>query len=164
MKKNLFITGLTLVVFFGFVNPLIAQDRLQEITIEIKEINRILEKATMEGDYETLLKYYDQDIIVKPDFSEAVRGKGALREQYRKDKQKGVKIHSFSGVIEALWYCGDEVYERGTFGLSASSDDSPQPTAMYGSYFQIWTKQKDNSYKIKYVIWNLDYNPFKSGN
>jgi len=110
MKKGTFFAGLILVVFFGFVvNQLIAQDRLQEIVAQIKEINRILEKATLEGDYETLLKYYDEDVIVKPDFSPEIKGKSAMREQYRKDKQKGVRFHSFNGVVEALWYCGDEV-------------------------------------------------------
>jgi len=130
---------------------------------QIKEINRLLEKATLESDYETLLKYYDQVVIVKPDFSVTLKGKEAMREPYRKDQQNVVNIHSFNGVVEALWYCGDEVYERGTFGMSASSEFNPLPAAIYGSYFQICARQKDNIYKIKYVIWNLDNNPFRSG-
>ncbi len=48
--------------------------------------------------------------------------------------------------------------------MSFSSKEKPQPEATYGSYFQIWEKQEDDSYKVAYLIWNLDYIPFKTGN
>jgi ketosteroid isomerase-like protein len=162
---SLFICAI-LGIFLNSADPVraLAQDELQEAVKQTKEINRIIEKAVKESDYETVLKYHTEDVIIKPDFVEAIKGKAELREQYRQNKKIGLKIHAYDGVVEAMWICGDKVYERGIFGMSFSSTERPQPEAAYGSYFQIWEKQEDNSYKVAYLIWNLDYNPFKTGN
>ena len=76
-----------------------------------------------------------------------------------KTKKIGLKYHSFSGTPEDIWECEKFVYERGKFGMSVSSKDHPKPLAYHGSYFTIWQKENDGSLKIKYVIWNLDFNP-----
>jgi hypothetical protein len=60
-----------------------------------------------------------------------------------------------------MWECGEMVYEIGTFGMSLVSKDSPKPIAYYGSYFHVWQKQSDGNYKLKYMMSNLDFNPFK---
>ena len=52
------------------------------------------------------------------------------------------------------------VFDIGTFGMSLISSDSPKPIAYYGSYFHTWQKQSDGSFKIKYTMSNLDFNPF----
>jgi len=139
-----------------------SQESLAAVQHKLEEIGQILNKATLEGDYETLLKYHTDDAIIKADLRPVIKGKSTLREEYEKNKKVGAKIHSFSTTTEAMWICGDEVYERGTFGQTASYKDSSKPIAIYGSYFQIWLKQPDGSYKIKYIIWNLDFNPYES--
>lgn len=126
----------------------------------IEKLNAVFEKAMLAGDFESLLPYYTDDIIIVPDLKPPVIGKEAIREIYKKNKNLGLKYHSFSGTTEDVWECKDKIYERGKFGMSMSSNDHPKPVAYYGSYFNIWQKEK-NSIKLKYLIWNFDFNPFK---
>ena len=127
----------------------------------LKEINRQIEEAIYNSDYETLLKYYADDAIVVPNFQPVLHGKDALRESYLKQEKEGVKIHSFHGKIDKIWAGNSNVYEYGTYGLSFSSNKTKHPYGVTGSYFMIWEKQKSGSYLIKYFISNLDFNPCK---
>ena len=128
---------------------------------KIDKINQEIEDLMLKGDYDAILPYYTNDIIISPAMQPSVVGIEAIKEIYREDKKMGLKHHSFSGIIEDLWDCSDKVYERGTFGLSLSTNDHPKPVAYHGSYFTIWQKEKDDNLKIKYLIYNLDFNPYK---
>lgn len=161
LKSKRVLILLTLALMLLLSQAFYAQDNLENVQKKLAEISQILNKATLEGDYETLINCHTDDAIVKPDFVPAIKGKRALREQYEKNKKAGAKIHSFSATTEDMWIRGDEVYERGTFGMAASSKESAKPVAVYGSYFQIWLRQADGAYKIKYLIWNLDFDPYK---
>ena len=132
-------------------------DTTNHITGKVEKINGILNKAMLQGDYETMLKYYTDDIIVSPGIKPTAKGKTAIRESYEKYKKIQVKYHSFGGTIEDIWESGDKIYERGTFGVSLSYKDHPKPLAYYGSYFTVWQKESDDSLKIKYFIWNLGF-------
>jgi len=132
-----------------------------DFKLALQEINRVLDKAVLDGDYETILKYYTDDVILMPIFEPAINGKDALREEYKKDKKTGVKYHAFNAKPEKMWACGNEVFEYGKFGLAVSSNETEYPYAFFGSYFAIWDKQSDNSYLIKYMISNLDHKPYK---
>ena len=76
-------------------------------------------------------------------------------------KKQGIHYQSISGNSIEMWECGEMVYDIGTYGMSLISKDSPKPVAYYGSYFNVWQKQLDGSYKIKYMMSNLDFNPFE---
>jgi len=125
----------------------------------LERINSVLDTAILNGDYETLLKYHTDNVILMPNFHPAVRGKKELRELYKKDKKAGIKFHAFNGKPEKIWASGDEVYEYGTYGITVSSNDTEHPYAFYGSYFMIWEKQPDSNFLIKYLITNLDHEP-----
>ena len=116
--------------------------------------------ATLEGNSVSNIDHYTDDVIIMPAFQPAIRGKQDLISAYNKEKKKKLKYHSFNGIPEKRWMVNDQVFERGTFGMSVSTKDDPKPKAYYGSYFQIWTKQSDGEFKISYTIWNLDFNPF----
>jgi ketosteroid isomerase-like protein len=135
----------------------------EETTLKekIEKINKVIEKAMLSGDFDSILPYYTDDIIISPPLRKSVEGVEAIKEIYQENKKIGLKYHSFSGTVEKIWECSDNIYERGTFGNSLSSNDHPKPVAYYGSYFTIWQKEKDGSVKIKYLIYNLDFNPFK---
>ncbi len=127
----------------------------------LQKINGVMDKAVLDGDYETLLKYYTDDVVVMPIFEPPIRGKNALREAYKKNKKAGVKYHAFNAMPEKIWSCGKEVFEYGKFGLAVSSRETEYPSAYYGSYFMFWEKQPNHSYLVKYVITNLDHKPYK---
>ena len=94
-------------------------------------------------------------------FYPVIKGKKELKRVFDKARQMGEKIHSMTGNSLDVWGCGDLIYERGTVGFSSSTNEAPHPMAHIGSFFTIWQKQDDGSYKVKYFIWNLDYNPWK---
>ncbi len=125
----------------------------------LQGIRSVLDKAILDSDYETILKYHTDDVILMPNFRPAIKGKEELRAQYKKDKKFEVKFHAFNGKPEKMWESGDEVYEYGTYGLAVSSKDTEHPYAFYGSYFMIWEKQPDNTYLVKYLITNFDHKP-----
>lgn len=136
---------------FLFCSPGAAEDDPAGLRKKIGGLNRIMEEATIAGDYETVLKYYHEDAVISSNFAPTLFGRQALREHYDKDRKRGVHIHSLSGAIEEIWQRGSEIYERGTFGLSASSKGNGLPAATYGSCFQIWDVDDDGQLKIKYV-------------
>lgn len=134
-------------------------DTVSTISEKLEKIGGILHKAMLEQDYETMLKYYADDVIISADFHPITKGKAAVREAYEKNKKMEFKYHSFDGKQEDIWESGDKVYDRGTFGMSFSYKDHPKPLAYYGSYFTVWQKGNADSLKIKYFIWNLGFNP-----
>ena len=136
-----------------------AVDTINTVTERLEKIGIIIQKAMLEADYETMLKYFADDVIISADLQPIVKGKAAIRESYEKNKKLEIKYHSFDGKQEDLWESGDKVYDRGTFGMSLSYKDHPKPLAYYGSYFTVWQKGSDDSLKIKYFIWNLGFNP-----
>ena len=107
------------------------------------------------------LKFYDEDIIDMVPFRPPIRGLDELRRVTRKAVAAGLQYHSASGNVEDAWGCDDMIYERGTLAFSQTTRDNPKPEAYYGSYFTIWKKQADGSYKMRYTIWNLDFNPWE---
>jgi len=125
----------------------------------LQGIRSVLDKAILDSDYETILKYHTDDVIIMANFRPAINGKKEMREQYKKDKKAGVKLHAFNGKPDKMWEIDNEVYEYGTYGLVVSSKDTKHPYAFYGSYFMIWEKQPDSTYLVKYLITNLDHKP-----
>jgi hypothetical protein len=78
-------------------------------------------------------------------------------------RKLGVKYQSMAGNIEDMWMSGDRVYERGTWAMSSISKDRKQPVAAYGSYFQIWHKGPSGQFKVEYLIFTLNFNPYEFG-
>ena len=124
-------------------------------------LSQRLEDATLAGDYDTLLDAYAEDVIIAPDFQPAIRGRTALKKRYQENRKDGLKYHSFSGTPEKRWRVGDEIFDYGSFGMAVSQGESQSPKAYHGSYFQIWQIRPDGGFAIRYIIWNLDYNPCK---
>jgi hypothetical protein len=93
--------------------------------------------------------------------SPPIRGKRAMQAHIRDIKKQGFTYHSMGGESTEIWGCGDQIFERGTLAFSYSTRSNPTPQAYYGSFLTIWQKQKDETYKIKYSIWNLDFNPWE---
>ena len=131
------------------------------LTDSLKAINQQIEEAIYKGDYETLLNFYADDVIVVPNFQPVLKGKDAVRESYLKQEKAGIKIQSFHAKADKIWRSRTNIYEYGSYGLSFSSYETKHPYAVTGSYFMIWEKQRNKPFLIKYFISNLDFNPCK---
>lgn len=126
---------------------------------KIMKINSIIGKAEMENDKETIIKYLTDDVIISPGFGPTVKGIAGVKNSHAENKKYNLVYRSFNVEPEEIWECSEFVYDRGTFGMSFTYKDHPKPRAYYGSYFTVWHKENDGSLKIKYLTWNLDYDP-----
>lgn len=156
--KNFFLCTMLCFVFISYFTLFAQEAEVKEV---LESIGDELTRAVLSGDYETIMSHMTDDVIVFPIFDAPIKGKRAYREAVKKLKERGVKYQSMSGSSTEMWECGDMVYDIGTFGMSLITKDSPKPAAYYGSYFHVWQKQSDGSYKLKYMMSNLDFNPFE---
>jgi ketosteroid isomerase-like protein len=140
-----------------------AEGDLKEIRATITQISQRMEQAVLANDYETQLSFMADDVIIDPPLEPPIRGKAAVQERNARAQQEGVKFRSFSGATEDLWVSGNRVYERGTWGMSFTTNTMKQPFAPYGSFFEIWTKDGTGTYRIQYLIYTLDMNPYETG-
>jgi ketosteroid isomerase-like protein len=140
-----------------------AQSDIKEIRATIDQINKRGEEAILANDFDTQLSFFTDDIVIDPPLEPPIKGKAAVRERQAVGQREGMKYHSFSGTTEDLWVCGDKVYERGTWGMSFTTNTMNRPFAPYGTYFQIWTKDGTGTYRIQYLMYTLDMNPYETG-
>ena len=126
---------------------------------KIKETNAKIEELMLASDYDALLKYFTDDVLILPPLSSEVRGIESLRKEYNDNMKRVVKIRTFGGKVEKIWKNGNIVYEYGTYGSVGTVKGHPKPIAQTVNYFMMWERQNDGSYLIKYIIENLDYNP-----
>ncbi len=126
---------------------------------QLQEIGKKMIDAALSGDLLSTAQYYTDDLVLKPDFNPVIIGKENYIKKLKENMESGVKYNSFNANIEKIWQKGDEIFERGNFAFSVTSKYFNKPKAYIGSYFQIWKLQKDNTFKISYNIWNMDFNP-----
>ena len=157
MKKGIII----LITCFFLSGALFALDNDEHWRKLIELSNDKVYEALLSYDIETILSIFDEDAIFMGPMEPATEGKKALKKKLLENREKGVKYHSMTGNILNIWGCDDCIYERGTIAFSLTAEGMSHPAAYYGSYFTVWLKQKDGSYKIKYHIWNLDFNPWE---
>lgn len=142
------------------VNSTSKTGHLSEVTNKIEKITQIINKAVLENDYDTQLKYFTENAIIIPPIGPEVSGKQAIKDGFQKNIKENVVVHSFNATIEDIWVSDDRVYERGKWAMAQSTKNSKVPKAFYGSYFEIWKTQKDSSLLIDYMIYTLGFNPF----
>jgi ketosteroid isomerase-like protein len=139
------------------------QSDLKEVQTTIAQISLKMQQAVLENDFATQLSFLTDDILIDSPLEPPIKGKAALQEGEARAQKEGMKYRSFSGTTEDLWLCGDKVYERGTWGMSFTTNTMKKPFAAYGSFFEIWTKDATGSYRIQYLIYTFDMNPYEAG-
>ncbi len=125
----------------------------------IEGINKILENAILIPDYEKILSYYTDNIVVMQEFRPMIKGKEKMRELCDERIKAQVKFQKFNFKIDTCWCIGNEAIEYGTILISSSSKDNPVPFEQSGGYCKIFEIRNDSTYLIKYMIANLDFNP-----
>ena len=148
---------ITILIFISFT--LFAQDATIKTVLE--SMGEEFTQAVLAEDYELIMSHMIDDVIVFPIYGTPIKGKSAYRKSVKKLKDSGIKYQSISGTSTEMWVCGEMVYDIGTFGMSLVTKESPKPIAYYGSYFHVWQKQSIGTYKLKYMMSNLDFNPYE---
>jgi ketosteroid isomerase-like protein len=143
------------------VKPVKLTGKDAEVQKKLEKISEVLNKAVIENDYETQLKFFTDDAVIIPPLGPVVKGKSEIEDGFEKNEKEHVVVRSFNAEIEDLWICGDKVCERGKWALSQTTRRSKVPKAYNGSYFMIWKAQQDSSLLIDYNIFTLDFNPYE---
>jgi hypothetical protein len=103
-SKNVFIplfTSLLIVLFISCDSwkenkpAQTTTNNYSKIEEALKETNKQIKTAIYNGDYETLLKFHTDDIVIANDFHKMIKGKDALKEEYLKQKKEGVNFIHF---------------------------------------------------------------------
>lgn len=148
------------IIFILFISQLLwAKTPLESAREKIEILKKQRQEATFAHDYKKALTFFTDDILILPGLQPPIKGKAELIKMFEMDEKNGVIFHAIGNNVEADWLCGEDYYERGTWSMSITSNQSDKPTAFLGSYFQIWEKQHDGSYQIKFNIWNLNHQP-----
>ena len=129
------------------------EKRLRSI---IEPLNEKLINSIMEDDLETYLSLYTDDAVIMLPFISTINGRNALTVHWHNNMAKGKYIESATTTTIDIWEAGNLIYERGQYQITYVKIEN-KPRAIYGSYFSIWAKQNDGTYKMKNDIANLDY-------
>lgn len=149
-----------MMLMFSLLTTLLAREDSAYFGEILKPYDDKFGQLMLEDRFEELIDLYDKDIILIRPFAPPVKGLTAMRKELKMLKDAGFHYHSISGEIEDVWGCDDQIFERSTLAFSCSTRNEPEIKSFYGSSFSIWQKQKDNTYKLKFSIWNLDFNPW----
>lgn len=148
------------IIFILFFSQLLlAKTPLESAREKIEILKRERQNAAFEHDYKKALTFFTDDVLILPGLQPPIEGKAQLKKMYEQDEKNGVTFHAIGDNVQADWLCGEDYYERGTWSMSVTSNQNDKPAAFLGSYFQIWQKQNDGSYKIKFNIWKLNHMP-----
>lgn len=152
MLRDVFITLLGLCVLAPGPPAVEAADLAGEMNALGQEVDR----AIVAGDLETGLSFYADDAILLPNYGEKLAGKKAIRERMLADRAKGVRIQSFTGLVDHAWECGGMVYTVGTYAMSVGRPGTERPIGDRGKFITIWRRESSGQLRIVYDIWNTD--------
>ena len=129
---------------------------IDSLRIKIDKINKILDEASRNYDYETMSVYYEDDFIMLPNGEPLIQGKQAFIENEKKAEQSGYKILRIETSNIDLFYCDDFINEVGSYKVTLKVPNVPYDIIDKGKYLVIWKIHPDGSLKIKLETWNND--------
>ena len=131
-------------------------DSEKELRKIIEPLNKKFANAILEDELENFLSCYTEDAILMIPFLPSIKGKHALTVHWHNNMAKGELVESVDISTLDIWASGNMIYERGSYQITFKKFKN-KPRAVYGSYFSIWEKQVDGTYKMKYDISNLNH-------
>ena len=153
LKKSFLMCLIATLLLFS--NDIIGQAET-ELRRIVEQQNQKLITSIMEDDLEGYLSCYTDDAIIMLPFMAPIKGKYAMTAHWHNSMSRGESVESADVTTLDIWSSGDLIYERGSYQITFGKQKG-KPRVVYGSYFSIWKKQADGSYKMKYDISNLDH-------
>lgn len=156
--KSVYYKLLAVVFCFAFLSAnIFAQDAaLKE---KFQAMNNQLVKDMLADNTEALMALYADDAVSLPSYEPMLKGKNAMMESHKRNKEAGFKMNNMTLTTMEVWTSGDFAYEIGTYTIDMNMPEMGD-WKDNGKYITIWQKQSDNSWKIKADIWNTDNNPW----
>jgi ketosteroid isomerase-like protein len=129
---------------------------LDSLRIKIDNVNRILDEASRNFDYETMSAYYEDDVLILPNGEPIIQGKTAFIENEKKTEQAGYKILGIETANIDIFFCDGFVHEVGSYKVTLKVPNVTFDIIDKGKYLVVWKIFSDGSIKIKLEMWNND--------
>ena len=153
--------SIILVMIICISAPLVSRENSAELRALLQPYSDKLGQLMLENKFDETLECYDENIQLIRPYSPPINGINAMRREVKALKKVGYIYHSISGETKEVWGCKGLIFERATIAFSYSTRQNREIKSYYGSNLAIWRKQADGTYKLKYSIWNLDFNPWE---
>ncbi len=155
MKK---ITGLVicLVLSLTLFTDSHAQSEAK-IKRKIEAMAKEMSEQMVKGVYIT--KYYADDAISLPNWQPMLEGIDAIKANAETNKNAGLQFTKFQLTPYKITKYDDIVTEIGSYELSLTIPEVPQPVVDKGKYVNVWQIQKNGDLKILVDAWNTDVDP-----
>ena len=157
MKKITLLTSLICLSLFS-VTEGIAQKQA-EIEAKLEKIAAEMSEKMVKGDFQH--DYYADDAISMPEWQPMIEGIEALKANADQMKASGINFTKFELKPLKVIINGKMVTEIGTYDLTMTMPEVPEPISDKGKYLTIWEIQKRGDMKIKVETWNTDMSPME---
>lgn len=121
----------------------------QDVSTLRKMLKTQVERA-IHGDWNAYVDHLTEDVVFMPPDEPLVEGRSAVRKYLNRFP----KIHEFESNLVEAEGCEPLAVGRGTFRMKLEKEG--KPVSLTGKWMAGYEKQPDESYRIKYDIWNFD--------
>jgi len=125
---------LVAVIICGCVTTLsFAEMSESELRARIDAANALIDEASIKHDYETIARFYTEDVIVLPNHEPVLIGRDAVIGNEKASEQAGFKILEIESSITKLFRDDRLVHEIGTYKVKLSVPGAPYPITDRGN-------------------------------
>ncbi|MFO7615151.1 MAG: nuclear transport factor 2 family protein [Bacteroidales bacterium] len=154
MKKMIFSLIIISLLCLGVMD--VNAQRMGAMKDTFIKLNQEMVELSKAGKYESLQKFYEDDVISLPYNRPMEKGFNEVLAGHQMRRGAGYKLVDGQMTTVELIAKDDLVVEIGTFVYTVSFPGPPEPITDNGKYMTIWRMQKDNSWKIAAETWNSD--------
>ena len=154
--KTFNLKTLFIFTFLFSVGATINAQSESELRQTVEYLNQKFVNSIIDEDLDEYLSMYTDDAVIMIPFTPTVNGKNALTVHWHNNMAKGDLVESVNVTTLDVWASEDLIYERGSYQITFK-EYKDKIKAIHGSYFTVWQKQSDGSYKMKYDISNLNH-------
>lgn len=138
-----------------------AQEQDEDLKAHFSELNQKMSKAIVDGDIETILSFYHDDVIDMPAYRTMMRGKKEVATEMKKGMEMDEgKMTKFSLEVKEVIRDGNLAVEVGTYSLLYEMPGMPEAWPDKGNYVSVWEKQDDGNWLTLATTWNSHNNPW----
>ncbi|MBL1141196.1 MAG: SnoaL-like domain-containing protein [Proteobacteria bacterium] len=120
-------------------------------TGDIENFNNVWAKSFDEGNTKGLMGLYTENAVVFPPSSEILKGRGEIQDYLDSLKKVGVEKYSISNIDTDIKE--NTIYETALWEATRM-DAAGNVIKMEGNISNVFEKQEDGSWKIKFQSWN----------
>ncbi len=148
--------NLILLIGCLLANYCFAQKLTKSQTNFLKQYQEDYINAIRHHQPEPILRYYDQEVRVMPEFQQVMIGKEQLKVYYQAYFNR-FDPENYQRSWEEVLDLGKLVYEQGQFSMKMVLKNADKSQEVSGKYVNLWQKQEDGSLVLITEAWNYNH-------